>query len=383
MGLETGFQGFAVETYARGSASARVSFDGRELPLECLGFIYSASCDGTVPIEVTDVGRAAEEDLKSIEGAIRGRAAYCRPGDEMRSRRYRSLIDRGAAACIFASHVSHHDACIISVARPTEKSRRVPAIGLNRTSTEIMNEAADAAHAMITIGVEGEIEASKSGNVHAVLHGRSSLPGLVLGAHLDSYDISEGALDNGAGVALVLQLAKTFAGMGAPLRSIRFVLFTGEETGCIGSARYVAENVGDPSGIGLYFNVDMPAEGGVPGIMFTQGASLGKYLKAESSDLGHRFPTLEMSGRSSDHTSFSEKGIPCLWLRAFNPGIRGPSAQEHTVLDTTDKVDMIELRESCMLAGRLILKIADSEILPFGRPSVKPDQEKLCSGCGL
>jgi carboxypeptidase Q len=63
---------------------------------------------------------------------------------------------------------------------------------------------------------------------------------VVVGAHLDSWDLSEGATDNGTGTTSVLGAAEAIIKSGAtPRRTIRFVLFTGEEQGLLGSIAYV------------------------------------------------------------------------------------------------------------------------------------------------
>jgi Peptidase family M28 len=63
---------------------------------------------------------------------------------------------------------------------------------------------------------------------------------LVVGAHLDSWDLAEGTTDNGVGVACVLAAAEAIANSGyKPKRTIRIVLFTGEEQGSLGSFAYV------------------------------------------------------------------------------------------------------------------------------------------------
>jgi carboxypeptidase Q len=63
---------------------------------------------------------------------------------------------------------------------------------------------------------------------------------VVVGAHLDSWDLREGATDNGTGTASVLGAAEAIVKSGArPRRTIRFVLFTGEEQGLLGSLAYV------------------------------------------------------------------------------------------------------------------------------------------------
>ena len=61
----------------------------------------------------------------------------------------------------------------------------------------------------------------------------------MLGAHLDSWDLGTGALDNGCNAAMVIDAARVIHASGTiPRRSIRFVLFTGEEQGLLGSAAY-------------------------------------------------------------------------------------------------------------------------------------------------
>jgi hypothetical protein len=63
---------------------------------------------------------------------------------------------------------------------------------------------------------------------------------VILGAHLDSWDLATGATDNGAGVIAVLEAARILKATGVrPKRTIRFVLFSGEEEGLFGSQEYV------------------------------------------------------------------------------------------------------------------------------------------------
>jgi carboxypeptidase Q len=66
---------------------------------------------------------------------------------------------------------------------------------------------------------------------------------VVVGAHLDSWDLSEGATDNGTGATSVLAAADAIVKSGQrPRRTIRFVLFTGEEQGLLGSLAYVKQH---------------------------------------------------------------------------------------------------------------------------------------------
>jgi Zn-dependent M28 family amino/carboxypeptidase len=68
----------------------------------------------------------------------------------------------------------------------------------------------------------------------------------VLGGHLDSWDLSEGATDDGTGVTSVLAAAEAIQKSGQrPRRTLRFVLFTGEEQGLLGSLAYTKQHAGE------------------------------------------------------------------------------------------------------------------------------------------
>jgi len=69
---------------------------------------------------------------------------------------------------------------------------------------------------------------------------------VVVGGHLDSWDLSEGATDNGMGSAATLAAADAILKSGVrPRRTIRFVLFTGEEQGLLGSLAYVKQHANE------------------------------------------------------------------------------------------------------------------------------------------
>ena len=66
---------------------------------------------------------------------------------------------------------------------------------------------------------------------------------VVVGAHLDSWDLAQGTTDNGTGTCITLETARLIMRSGVkPKRTIRFVLFTGEEQGLYGSKAYCARH---------------------------------------------------------------------------------------------------------------------------------------------
>src|SRR3546814_12633560 len=84
---------------------------------------------------------------------------------------------------------------------------------------------------------------SKAYNISAEIPGSDPKAGYVMaGAHLDSWVAGDGAADNGAGTAMIMEAARILADMGVrPKRTIRFALWAGEEQGLLGSLAYRSE----------------------------------------------------------------------------------------------------------------------------------------------
>ena len=91
---------------------------------------------------------------------------------------------------------------------------------------------------------DGPVE---SANVIGEIPGRERPEEIVVvGAHLDSWDLSEGTTDNGTGSSSVLAAAEAIQKSGQrPRRTIRFILFTGEEQGLLGSLAYVKQHASE------------------------------------------------------------------------------------------------------------------------------------------
>ena len=148
---------------------------------------------------------------------------------------------------------------------------------------------------------------------------------VIVSAHLDSWDGpgSRGATDNGTGSAVTLEAARLLAAAGArPKRTIRFILWTGEEQGLLGSHEYVAALGENLANISAVFVDDGGTnyEGGVQCVA-DQAAMLAAatapvnfvFVDSESGKslvcnvrTVERFPR----GGGSDHASFTAKGVP-------------------------------------------------------------------------
>lgn len=86
-------------------------------------------------------------------------------------------------------------------------------------------------------------------NIAGEIPGSSEAQEIVIAAaHLDSWDLGTGAIDDAFGVATVLAAAEAILKSGTtPTRTIRFVLFTGEEQGLLGSRAYVRDHAAELS----------------------------------------------------------------------------------------------------------------------------------------
>ncbi|MDH3217478.1 MAG: M28 family metallopeptidase, partial [Candidatus Krumholzibacteria bacterium] len=93
---------------------------------------------------------------------------------------------------------------------------------------------------------------------------------VIIGAHIDSHDGGTGAMDNGTGVAAAMEAARILVESGArPKRTIRFVLFAGEEIGMYGSRGYVRDHPELIPRISAVYNMDLGADH-ISGILATE-----------------------------------------------------------------------------------------------------------------
>ncbi len=124
----------------------------------------------------------------------------------------------------------------------------MPVAVISRESAERMGRLLAQGEVRVRMQLESETGgAYTSENVIGEIPGREKPEEVVLlGAHLDSWDLGTGAEDNGVNAALVLDVARAFVDLGLkPRRTVRFVLFTGEEQGQYGSAGYAERHQGE------------------------------------------------------------------------------------------------------------------------------------------
>jgi len=212
---------------------------------------------------------------------------------------------------------------------------------------------------------------ARSANVIGEFPGRGPSPGIVvIGGHLDSWDLGQGAHDDGAGVATMIAAAK-LAAAGGPLRhTIRVVLFANEEFGLSGGRDYAARHAAEMDRHVLAMESDLGAftvwgveTGFGPGreALVAPILSVLAPLAVEYGGNGTR--------GGSDIGPLSSRGVPVLELATD----AGPYFDlHHAANDTFDKVDPLLLRENIAGYAALVVLAASGDVdfgrLPAGEP---------------
>jgi carboxypeptidase Q len=205
-------------------------------------------------------------------------------------------------------------------------------------------------------------------NVVAEIRGREKPDEIVLlGAHLDSWELGTGALDNGVNCALVVEVARALAAGGRPRRTVRLVLFTGEELGLLGSRGYVASHRGEMDRHVAAIVHDI-GDGRITGY-YNNGrpeltAFLSRVLEPVASWGSNRLSDEALLG--TDNFDFLLEGVPNL-VASQEPERYLP--EYHAESDTFDKVDFREARLNAAIAAVTVAGIANAAERPGPRQS--------------
>ncbi len=210
--------------------------------------------------------------------------------------------------------------------------------------------------------VRSKCETMESANLVARLPGRKSQK-ILVGAHIDSWDIGQGATDNGLGSALLFDVARLLSTCSPKNEyTVEFVWFNGEELGLWGSTRYAerhpAEEIAavvnlDMTGSPVSFNA-MGFEEAVPLLRRIVKGLPGYALQEEIQNI---------PWTNSDHQPFLLRGIPSI-------GIGGRLEEEdvrfyHDFGDTFDKVNKQHLSDAVAVTAVLVATLANAADLQY------------------
>lgn len=219
-------------------------------------------------------------------------------------------------------------------------------------------------------------------NVVAEIRGREKPDEWVLlGAHLDSWELGTGALDNGCNAAMVIEAARDILRSGVkPRRSIRFVLFTGEEQGMLGSWAYARAHRAELDRARAVIVFDM-------GIGRVSGYMLGGRRDIEAG-VREALKPLESWGVTqhvmdaplgTDNFDFLVEGVPTL---IANQEEANYILNYHAASDTFDKVDILQLKINTAIAAVTAFGVAE-RAEPLGPRQSRGEIESLLKSSGL
>ncbi|HVF44759.1 MAG TPA: M20/M25/M40 family metallo-hydrolase [Pyrinomonadaceae bacterium] len=366
-------------SWERGPASASLLSEGIRRPLAVASYTWTPGTGGAVEGEVVDVGAGRPEDVRRVASRLKGRAALVVPeGADLGSVIYnfyrapglvRELKEAGALAALIAADKPHS----ILYTAPVEFSATgrlaaLPTVSLAREDVLLLRRLlSQGKRPRLSLDVSNRVGgAFEATNVVGEING-SEQPNetVVVGAHLDSNDLGPGALDNAAGCAAVLETARAIKALGLrPRRTIRFVLFTGEEEGMVGSIAYVERHRGEMDATVAALVMDIGA--GRPAGWFSMGRTdLDEGIRALSAPLSQfgEFAIEHAAFAATDNAPFMAEGVPNLIL------IQDETPYfpvHHTVADTPDKIDARDFASSVASLAATAYAIADAR-LRFGR----------------
>ena len=247
----------------------------------------------------------------------------------------------------------------------------------------------DAPTIAITVAARYDESNLKAENVVAEIPGSDPKAGYVMaGAHFDSWIAGDGANDNGAGSITVLEAARLISKLGIkPKRTIRFVLWSGEEQGLLGSRAYIDQHYAsrpvDPSLKGIdsyiawrnafpitpkpeygqlkaYFNMDN-GSGRFRGIYSEGNLGAEKLLKEWLSPfdmLGADKLVVSKTG-GTDHVFMQAIGLP--GYQFIQDPLDYDSRVHHSNLDTVDHMRADDMRQAAVVMAGMLWQAANSD----------------------
>ncbi len=349
-------------------------------PLHLVALGRSVGTGGQV-LEAEVVEFATLADLeKAPEGSLLGKIAYV----SHRMERFRDGSGYGPAVAARgrgASVAARHGAVAFLLRSIGTDSDRFPHTGMTRyedgvrpiPAAALSNPDADLLSNMLRRGepvkLRLDIEAGmgeeyESANVIAEIRGRERPDEIILlGSHLDSWDLGTGAVDNAAGVAITARAAALIAALPQrPRRTIRVVAFANEEQGLIGGRAYADAHgerirehvVGVESDFGagrIYAFATSEPPASAQGVL--------EQIAQALAPLGIAY-TPGKGGPGPDLIPIAQRGMPWAWLAQDGTDYFD---YHHTHNDTLDKVEAAALDQNVAAYAVFAWLMAESDVV--------------------
>jgi carboxypeptidase Q len=359
-----------VPHWVRGRERARIVRPVNR-PLALLGLGGTVGTHG--PLRARVASFASLDDLRASSARLDGRIAFVNhrmaPYDEAHDDP--GYADGVQARLHAASEAARRGAVAVLVRSVTAVTSRTPHTGALRYDDGVARIPAAAistedADLLARLARRGPVEIelflgartlpdAASANVVGELRGRD-LPDeiVLLGAHIDTWDVGQGASDDGAGCVAVMEAARLLRAAGlAPRRTIRVVLFTGEEYGLAGAAAYQQQHGGEHHVAAFETDFGMAAPDAI-GVGSEETARAMAPLLPAFARFGIR--RFRPHAYGADVKPIVESGVPGFDLE---PDGHHYFDVHHTEADTLDTVRPADLRRNAAAIALLAYVLAD------------------------
>ena len=353
---------------------------------------WSASCDGTYA--VVDGGDGSDGALDRLGARAKGAFVYLSNppmttpealfGEYFATARQMARLRTLGAAGLLAQS-SRPRQLLYRHLDPSVADGSVSAIPQIQIAREdgdrlarLLGDGPVQAHIRLANRVSGPVQA---GNVVAEIPGTDlRAESVLIGAHLDSWELGTGALDNGCNAAMVVELARLFRAAGLhPRRTVRFVLFGGEEQGMLGSQAYAAAHAPELDRLRAVLIYD-EGLGRVSGFSTGGRPDWHPILEAALAPLGDAAPQAHTDDAftGTDNFDFLSQGVPTL---VANQDWTDYLPNYHAESDTFDKVDARAYRDQTSEAAILLWGLANAPRLP--KRQTRAEIQALIQATGL
>jgi carboxypeptidase Q len=389
---EIGIQNVSVEPFTGqslwlpGSADAAATAPVR-FNIRIAAAPMSPSTKGPLEARLLDVGEAKPEDFAKLGAAIKGaivlvHSAEMKTFDDLFAEYFRNttLLESASkyqpAAILLESTRPRGLLYRHPISLDTSYSP-MPAAVISREHAERLARLAEKGEVRVRLAITNQTAPTyQSKNVIAEIRGREKPDEIVLiGAHLDSWDLGTGAEDNGVNAAMVIDVARAFHDLGlVPRRTIRFALFTGEEQGMVGSEAYVARHKNELDRVAAVIMYDM-GSGHTSGFFLNGREELRKPINAALDAVGglNANEHLPDAIDGTDNFDFMISGVPN--LVAFQDA-NAYLPDYHAESDTFDRVNAREEKTNQAIAAVLLWSFAENPERPAKRQT-RAEVEKL------
>ena len=367
-------ESFRFTGWRRGRKPTLKAVAPRAMRFDAIALPYCPSTPKRgLELEVLWLGEGLPEDFARARKQIAGKAVMvtsASPGYYHRwvhrAEKYARAVAAGAKAFVF---MNHYDGLL----EPTGSIRfnrraEIPGVGVSKETGARLLRLGAGGPVRIHLTTHDKAFAARGRNIVADLAGASKPEEMVVvGGHYDGHDISQAAADNGSGIATVLDAARLLTPhRGALQRTVRFVCFSAEEVGLIGSAAYVERHADEIERVRLMVNCDCIGSSRGKGYDFQGWEEAKPPLAKMAAEMHESIPFASRPMPYSDHFNFMAAGVPCCNLGSIGGAAHG-RGYGHTAADTFDKVSRADLREAVALLTRSLIRFANDRIWSLPR----------------